>query len=526
MATTNKNRNINNSDFKWNALKNFQNTNFNKIKIGGQTLRDDVFANIDLSPSSFSAKRVDKERIYKAIERHDYTYLRNLSSFFYESNGIYKRLCEYMAYFFRYDWFITPIRYDDKVKDAKVIEGWYKSCVFLENSKLKYSLSEIALKVLVQGQYCGYKLMQKDKAFLQELPLEYCRSRFKHNGNPVIEFNVKYFDDEFKDSEQRLKVLKLFPEEFRKAYIKFKKGTLQKDSSRDEEGWVLLNPENTVKFNLGNSDVPAFINIIPHLLDLQDMQELDKKRVEQQILKIIIQKFPIDKNGDFVFDLSEVQQLHNNAVTMLGNAVGVDVLSTFADVEVADLSDRNKAGNNDELQKAERSVYNEAGVSQMLFNTEGNLALEKSLANNESTILNLLIQFEDYAQSLLKVYNKNPKRLKYQVQFLHTTGYNYKEMAKLYKEQTMLGFSRLLPPVALGQLQSSVIANAIFENKILKVNDLFIPPQMSSTMSGKDKDKEKVAKEDTEASGGASGGRPTLSDDQKSEKTIQNEESL
>ena len=522
--TMNNGRNIKNDDFKWNALKNFQNTEFNKIKVGGQTIRDDVFANIDAS-SSFSSKRMDKDRIYKAIEKHDYQYLRGLSNFFYNSNGIYKRLCEYMAYFFRYDWFITPVRYDDKIKDVKVIEGWYKSCTFLENSKLKQVLPEIALKVLVQGQYCGYKLIQKDKAFLQELPLDYCRSRFKHNGSPVLEFNVKFFDDEFKDSEQRLKVLKMFPDEFRKAYMKYKKGTLPKDSSRDDAGWVLLTPENTVKFNLGGSDVPTFINIIPHLLDLKDMQELDKKRVEQQILKIVIQKFPIDKNGDFVFDLSEVQQLHNNAVMMLGNAIGVDVLSTFADVEVADLSDRNKAGNNDELKKAERGVYNEAGISQMLFNTEGNLALEKSLANNESTMLNLLTQFEGYVQSLLGIYNKNPKRLKYQVQFLRTTGYNYKDLAKLYKEQTMLGFSRLLPPVALGQLQSSVIANAIFENEILKVNDLFIPPQMSSTMSGKDDKKETINKE-TEASGGEAGGRPTLPDDQKSEKTIRNEESL
>ena len=36
----------------------------------------------------------------------------------------------------------------------------------------------------------------------------------------------------------------------------------------------------------------------------------------------------------------------------------------------------------DELAKVERAVFNEAGVSQMQFNTDGNIALEKSILND------------------------------------------------------------------------------------------------------------------------------------------------
>jgi len=84
---------------------------------------------------------------------------------------------------------------------------------------------------------------------------------------------------------------------------------------------------------------------------------------------------PIDKNGDLVFDVDEAQQLHNNAINMLSKAIGVDVLTTFADVNVADMSDNDAATATDDLQRVERTVYNEAGVSQMQFNTDGNLAL-------------------------------------------------------------------------------------------------------------------------------------------------------
>ena len=205
----------------------------------------------------------------------------------------------------------------------------------------------------------------------------------------------------------------------------------------------------------------------------------------QQLLKIIIQKMPIDKNGDLVFDVDEAQQLHNNAVRMLGKAIGIDVLTTFADVEVADMADNRTTTTTDELEKVERTVYNEAGVSQMQFNTNGNLALEKSILNDEASMYNLLLQIQDFLNFLLeKRFNsKSVKKTYYQAQILTTTIYNYKEMAKLYKEQTQLGYSKMLPQIAIGQSQSSILANAYFENDVLDLANVFIPPMMSSTMN-------------------------------------------
>lgn len=34
--------------------------------------------------------------------------MREISNFFYRTSGIYSRLCRYMAYLYKYDWFITP----------------------------------------------------------------------------------------------------------------------------------------------------------------------------------------------------------------------------------------------------------------------------------------------------------------------------------------------------------------------------------------------------------------------------------
>ena len=45
----------------------------------------------------------------------------------------------------------------------------------------------------------------------------------------------------------------------------------------------------------------------------------------------------------------------------------------------------------DDLEKVERSTFNALGISQNLFNTDGNLSLEKSILNDESSVRNLLL---------------------------------------------------------------------------------------------------------------------------------------
>jgi hypothetical protein len=109
----------------------------------------------------------------------------------------------------------------------------------------------------------------------------------------------------------------------------------------------------------------------------------------QQLLKIIIQKLPLDKNGDLIFDVDEARDIHNNAVAMLKRAVGVDVLTTFADIEKIDTKDSNSNTTTDDLEKVERTVFNNAGISRNLFNADGNLAVTNAILTDEASIREL-----------------------------------------------------------------------------------------------------------------------------------------
>ena len=494
---------------------------FTKIKIGVKTLEDAI---LDLGDYQKVDKRFTrKEAILRSLYDNNYEEMREISKFFFETSGIYSRLCKYMAYMYRYDWMVTPYINEEAItyKDRDIaLADFYKILLYLDNSELKKLFGEIALKVVKNGCYYGYLIPTTKRITVQELPVNYCRSRFFVNGRPAIEFNMRYFDLHFKDATQRMKILNLFPNEFKKGYIAYKEGKLPPQFPGDIAGWYLLEPTSTIKFNINGEDSPLFMSVIPAIIDLDEAKDLDKKKMAQELLKIIIQKMPIDKNGDLVFDVDEAQALHNNAVGMLKKAIGIDVLTTFADVDVADMSDNRSSSSIDDLERVERGVYNEAGVSQMQFNTDGNIALEKSILNDAASMYNLILQFEAFINDVIEKYNKKPKKYYYRAQILTTTIYNYQDMAKMYKEQMQVGFSKMLPQIALGQAQSTILANAYFENEILDLVNVFIPPMMSSTMNSDVLNRLNNANKEEKANG-----RPEKADDEKSEKTIMNEES-
>ena len=481
---------------------------------GLRSLTDAIFRLGDLQKAN--PRLANKEEVLGAIHRGDYERMRAISNFFYKTSGIYQRLCRYMAYMYRYDWLITP-HYQEDANPEKIVKGFNEALKYLDDFGAKQFFGDVALKVIRNGCYYGYVIFKEHKIMVQELPIRYCRSRFSINGQAVVEFNMRYFDDAFSSTEERLRILQLFPPEFQKAYKLYKQNKLAAQLPGDEDGWYMLQVGAAIKFNLNGDDFPPFIAVIPAIIDLDEAQALDKKKLQQRLLKIIIQKMPIDKNGDLVFDVDEAQQLHNNAINMLSKAIGVDVLTTFADVNVADMSDNDAATATDDLKRVERTVYNEAGVSQMQFNTDGNLALQKSILNDQATLLNLIQQFEVFLNILLMPFNTNKKWF-YRAQILPTTIYNYKDLAKQYKEHTQLGYSKMLPQIALGQAQSAVLSTAYFENDILDLVNVFIPPLMSSTMNADVLNRNKTTDSD-----GA--GRPEKADDEKSPKTIQNEQS-
>ena len=513
-------------------------TEYGKIKVGVKTLEDAVI-NLGSYKKLWrkygeTARFYDKFEILRAIAEKDYHKIRVISDFFYRTNGIYQRIVNYYATMYRWDWYTIPTIFDDTIlendtKSKKVINEFFKALDYLDNTHIKKICGDITLKIIKYGVWYGYVIEGENGILFQDLPVDYCRSRYSVNNLPVVEFNMAYFDEHFHDINYRMKVLKMFPKDIQKGYLLYKERRLQPDFDGDTSGWYALDPGAGIKFSLaGAGELPLFINVIPHLLDLDAAQDLDHKKQMQDLLKVIVQKLPIDKNGDLIFDVDEALEIHNNAVAMLQHAVGTDIITTFADVDSIDLSDSTNV-DNDDLEREERSVYNAAGVPKNLFNSDGNIALTSSILQDEGVMRDLKLQFEILFDTIIQRRIKNKKKYTFRFYILDTTQYNYKELSKMYKEQIQIGFGKMFAQIALGHSQNSIMSTAYFENDILGLSEIMIPPMMSSTIGSEDiqnlgkKNKTQTSQTQTTSEGQA--GRPAKEDTEISDKTIANRES-
>ena len=504
---------------------------YGKIKVGIKTLEDAIL-NLGYYKKLPEWHFYDRVFILRAIAKKDFRAIKAISDFFYRTNGIYQRIVNYYATMYRWDWYTIPTIYDEKVfeseKDIKKITNeFFKSLDYLDNTHIKKLCGEIALKVIKYGVCYGYIIEGEDGILFQELPPEYCRCRYFVNNLPVVEFNMAFFDEKFKDLNYRMRVLKMFPKDFQKGYVLYKEGKLQPDFQGDIGTWYVLDPGAAVKFSLtGADELPLFINVIPYLLDLDAAQDLDHKKQMQDLLKIIVQKLPIDKNGDLIFDVDEARDIHNNAVAMLQHSVGTDIITTFADIDSIDLADTTKV-DNDSLERVERTVYNAAGVPKNLFNSDGNIALASSILQDEGVMRDLKLQFEVLFDTITQRRVKNKKKFNFRFYILDTTQYNYKELSKMYKEQMQIGYGKMFSQIALGHSQNSIMSTAYFENSILELSSIMIPPMMSSTIGSEDiQTLSQKGKKISDGGTQKEAGRPEKEQTELTDKTIANREAM
>ena len=97
---------------------------FGKMRVGKKTLQD---AALDLSTLKQANKNYNnKANVIKALANRDVNTLREISNYFYRTNGIYFRICNYFAQMYRYDWYIVDEIYDDKADIEKIHKEFKK----------------------------------------------------------------------------------------------------------------------------------------------------------------------------------------------------------------------------------------------------------------------------------------------------------------------------------------------------------------------------------------------------------------
>lgn len=515
-----QNKQINFSEFR-KRIKNSPSRGSGRIALGEGAHSRWGYRLSNAVRDSFTAQEIND-----LIRGGDVEALIDLSKFYYRTNGNYRNNINLLATLPKYDYVITPIYDLDKKKDKKKIVGsFYEANSFVDELNIPVTFTHVSRELLKNGTYYGILREENKKPTIQDLPARYCRVRFKdYNNLDILEFNLAYFNT-IVDEVSRDEVLKNFPESVEYAYRMWNKGLSQ-------ISWVEIPPEiGGVSFTYGDK-TPLLIASIPELHKMEEAIDREGRRDENELYKLLIQKMPIDNKGELVFQLDEVADIHASVADMLSELDTVDILTTFGDTTMESIQDSSAASQSaDRIEKYKTNAYDALGRSAILFNADGSAALKYSIQKDEA-LMNSITNI--YANWIRFQINKRfaTANCRFDFTILPTTVFNQKEIQAQYFQAAQYGYSKMYAGVAVGIKQVNQLSLMDFENDFLKMSEKMIPLQSSYTTSGKEvaeesKNKNEKSGENTGKSSSAqdlsnSGGRPTLDDKDKSEKTQAN----
>ena len=468
------------------------------------------------------------DEIQEIIRSGDIDSLRELSRYFYRTNSMYRNNIDFLACLPTYDTVVIPVYQEGKGSKAQIIKAFYNACEFVDRMDIPNTFCRITKQWLKNGIYYGVLRTEGDKVTIQDLPLTYCRTRFKDFNNlNILQFNLNYFFT-INDEEMRKESIATFPEQVQKAWRLF----ISKGKKYDP--WVLLPAASGgISFSFTNDQTPLLIASLPALKKLDDAVSREQTRDKNELRKLLIQRMPIDNDGQLVFQLDQVADIHASVAQMLADEDTVDVLTTFGETNLESLQDSSAATQStNRIEKYKANAWDALGRGLIMFNPDGSSALAYAIKKDQALMSSYLNIYQTWIKfQINERFGKT--NLSFDFEFLPLTVFNKKDLQSSYFQGAQYGYSKMFAGVALGIKQMNQLSLMNFENEFLEMSTKMIPLQSSYTTSGNvvaDQQKKEKSEENTKETSKAKditnkGGRPALSDQEKSEKTQANIES-
>lgn len=424
--------------------------------------------------SSSASKTYSDEEIISIIENGSSNDKAVLSRYFFNNNTVYQNLIVHLASLLMYSWLLIPSPpAGKKLSDKKIEKVYLTVSKFCSDFNFKSRCTHFALEVLISGGYYGMKIEQADKIIIQDLPFEYCRTRWRDEDNlDVVEFNLQFFD-KIRDVELREQILKSYPKIVQKAYKSYLGGKI--------DSWLFLPSGMGIYFNLIR-EKPFLLGIIPDLLGLSEYKEIDKERNWQMLSKILVSEIGLKRNDEFVLEPAEAKVYQKAKETMLQDVKNLDTLTTYAETKM--LSTESEGNGKTTVPEALDIVYETSGITKEYFKPTSKLGLELAIENELSLMMILADRMSIYFTHMLNM-KYGGKAVFFNFTFLPISHYNYKSYGDNATRLATLGYSFLTPFLTTGLNQDNLINLKALENGVLNLQNELIPLQSSHTMSGK-----------------------------------------
>ena len=455
-------------------LKEQRLLSFKKAISGMIATSEGAYKKSDAKSPAKNSRTYTKAEIIRIVDNGSPEEQAKLSEHFFNTNGIYKRIILHYATFLMYSWIVIPHLKNakDKLTNKKLSQKYYNASNFANNFQIERKCSLWAKEILVKGAYYGIIHDSGDYIALQDLPFEYCRSRFKNMRDvDIVEFNMKFFDT-ITDSTLRKEILQTYPKVVQKGYYDYK--------NRGKNCWIYLPAELGI-YHTFFDEKPFFLDLIPLLDDLEDYKEIDKRRNLLSLKRVIVQQVKTD-GMNLVFEPDEAEEMHNGVLNMLSDNPDTDVITTYNDVSLLNLS--GKDDDKTEIDSVMDLIFKSAGVSKELFSATTEAGIQYSLTNDLSLMMVLGKRFANFFTSLLND-KFGDNKISFNLVILPVSYYTADEYATKTKDLAAFGYSFIAPVVTTGLNQNTLKDLKTLENDLLKLGDALTPLQSTYTQSSK-----------------------------------------
>jgi len=106
------------------------------------------------------------EEIQEIIRSGEISAIRELSRYYYRTNGRYRNNIDFLAKLFLYETLVTPIYEIGKGSKTQIIKAFYNACEFVEALDAKNTLTHITKEWLKNGIYYGVLQEQGEKVVI------------------------------------------------------------------------------------------------------------------------------------------------------------------------------------------------------------------------------------------------------------------------------------------------------------------------------------------------------------------------
>lgn len=397
-------------------------------------------------------------------------YLMTVSSFYMRIINYFSKMGLFNYVIDTYDIKIDEL--NTKEKRKKLRDSYFSVCSEFEKINLKHEMLKIMETIVPEDVFYGLIFEDSTDFFILKLNPSICEIRQIQDG--VYNYRIRL-------SGINPLEIGTYPDNIKQAYLDYYHGNDYKD------GWYIPPADQQVCFKFNTSlltPMPFLLSLVKDIMDLDIYKQLKLQKARVDNYKAIVVEIPIDEDAVDKPLLTEDTLAVFAEMNKANMPEDVGLLHVPGNAEAVSFKDNTNSTNN--LSDAVTNLYDNAGVSNELFNgSASGTSFKLSLENDSAFVYAFYRQCERFFNRFIKMRKYNKPSYKFSLRIQDSTVFNRHEMSDSYLKAAQNGLPfKLDYAVSLGKSPSKLMGAAVMETEILHLQDYLIPLSTSYTQNG------------------------------------------